>query len=98
MRTDEFYKSVYEVVRQIPCGCVATYGQVAFLVGSPRGARMVGRAMKHAPADASLPCHRVVNSQGRLVPGWKEQRDLLEKEGVRLKENGCVSVKDYRWR
>jgi methylated-DNA-protein-cysteine methyltransferase-like protein len=92
----EFFDRVYEMVSQIPLGRVATYGQLAFLAGFPRRARMAGRALSFAPPG--LPCHRVVNSQGRPAPGWTEQRALLEKEGVAFKENGCVDLKNFRWR
>ena len=73
------------------------YGQIAYLAGEPQYARMVGWAMFHAPKEWCLPCHRVVNSQGRLVPGWQEQKALLEKEGVTLKANGCVNMKLHQW-
>jgi len=94
----EFRQKVFAVVRRIPTGSVATYGQVAFLVGSPQCTRMVGQALHHAPDQADLPCHRVVNAAGRLVPGWTEQRSLLESEGVAFKENGCVNLKHCLWR
>ena len=55
----EFTKRIYEVVRQIPRGCVASYGQVAFLAGNPRGARGVGFAMHRSPEPGGIPCHRV---------------------------------------
>ena len=74
-------------------GCVVTYGQIASLVGRPQCSRMVGQAMHNVPEDLHLPCHRVVNSRGRLVPGWTEQRSLLENEGVRFKANGFVDMK-----
>lgn len=92
----QFFARVYEIVGQIPKGSVATYGQLAFLAGFPRRARMAGRAMSFAPSE--LPCHRVVNSAGRPAPGWAEQRALLESEGVSFRENGCVDLKRHRWR
>ena len=63
----EFTKRIYEVVRQIPRGCVASYGQVAFLAGNPRGARGVGFAMHRSPEPGGIPCHRVVGSGGSLT-------------------------------
>ena len=81
----QFYEIIYSIVKEIPVGYVMTYGQ------------MVGWAMFHAPKEWCLPCHRVVNSQGRLVPGWQEQKALLEKEGVTLKANGCVNMKLHQW-
>lgn len=81
----------------IPWGNVATYGLIAFLCGYPRRSRMVGQALHHAPDFLNIPCHRVVNSQGRLAPGWTEQKQLLANEGIRFKENGCVDLKKYLW-
>lgn len=92
----QFFERIYKIAGQIPEGCVATYGQLAFLSGFPRRARMAGRALAFAPEG--LPCHRVVNSAGRLAPGWAEQRALLEAEGVTFKENGCVDLKRHRWK
>lgn len=92
----QFEARIYALVRDIPRGRVATYGQLAFLAGRPKGARAAGRALRFAPPG--LACHRVVNSSGRLVPGWDEQRDLLLAEGVLCKPNGCVDLKLYRMR
>ena len=85
----------YAAVREIPRGRVATYGQIARRIGSPRAARAVGYALSVAPPD--VPCHRVVNSAGRTAPGWPQQRELLEKEGVRFKANGCADVVRFMW-
>lgn len=93
----QFYEVIYSIVKEIPVGYVTTYGQIAYLAGQPQYARMVGRALFHAPEERHLPCHRVVNSQGRLVPGWQEQKELLEKEGVTVKANGCVNMKLHQW-
>ncbi len=92
-----FYEEVYQVVREIPVGCVTTYGDIAWLLGRPNYSRLVGAAMKGA-AGNDLPCHRVVNSQGRLVLGWTEQRHLLESEGVGFRTNGCVDLRSYGWK
>lgn len=88
---------IYDLVREIPAGRVATYGMVARLAGIPSYARWVGRVLSQAPPSFGLPCHRVVNSQGRLVPYWPEQRKLLEQEGVILKKNGTVDLRKYLW-
>ena len=88
---------VCELVAAIPRGCVATYGQIAFLTGHPRRSRRVGRAVSRVPAGRRLPCHRVVNHAGRTAPGWPEQRALLEREGVRFKPNGCVDLDRHLW-
>lgn len=92
-----FESEVYSVVASIPEGRVLTYGQIAYLIGKPQCSRMVGRAMHNAPAGQNLPCHRVVNSQGRLAPFWTEQRELLEKEDVIFKKNGCVDIGLCGW-
>lgn len=94
---NEFYREVYHIVEAIPAGRVLTYGQIANLTGWPRYSRMTGQAMKHIPDSLNLPSHRVVNSQGRLVPSWPKQRELLEKEGVAFKENGCVDLRKHQW-
>lgn len=93
--TAVFCEDVYQVVREIPTGKVATYGGIATLLGMPQCSRMVGRALKQVPEDLSIPCHRVVNAAGRLVPGWEEQRSLLQEEGVSFKQNGCVDLKKH---
>lgn len=82
-----FNAQVYEIVRRIPRGCVATYGQVAALAGRPRNARFVGFALHANPEPGVIPCHRVVFRDGSLAPGFAfggpdEQRRLLEGEGV----------------
>lgn len=92
-----FFQEIYNVVASIPVGKVLTYGQVACLIGKPSCSRRVGQAIHQAPADLGLPCHRVVNSQGRLASCWPEQRDLLKKEGVSFKKNGCVDMVLNRW-
>ena len=97
MNRTTFLQDVYSVVAAIPEGCVVTYGQIASLVGRPQYSRMVGQAMHNVPEELHLPCHRVVNSRGRLVPGWMEQRVLFENEGVRFKTNGFVDMKKSQW-
>lgn len=89
---------VYDIVARIPYGYVCTYGLLARLAGFPQHARMVGQAMALAPEVLDLPCHRVVNSQGRIVPHWPEQRQLLEAEGIVFKKNGCVDLDRCLWR
>ncbi|MBC8569235.1 methylated-DNA--[protein]-cysteine S-methyltransferase [Oscillospiraceae bacterium NSJ-54] len=93
-----FIERVYNLVEEIPQGTVATYGQLAFLLGAPNRSRLVGRALSHAPEERNLPCHRVVNCQGRTAPHWIEQRRLLEEEGVGFRDNGCVNLKKYCWK
>lgn len=95
--SDTFRQEVYAVVALIPQGKVTTYGEIAALLGKLQCSRMVGRALKQVPQELNLPCHRVVNAQGRLVPGWDEQCQLLRKECILVKQNGCVDLSQYRW-
>ncbi len=92
-----FYKEVYSVVQSIPPCHVITYGQIAEWIGWPQHSRMVGKALSQIPESLHLPCHRVVNSQGRLVPRWPEQRKLLEEEGVSFTKGGCVRMRMHQW-
>lgn len=87
---------LYELVREIPAGSVATYGLLARLLGWPNHARLVGRLLGRAPSD--LPCHRVVSASGRTVAAWSAQRMLLEGEGVRFRPNGAVDLRSSLWR
>lgn len=98
----DFYLRVYKIVAQIPEGKVATYGQIALVLGQPTGARTVGWAMRAAPKQLNLPCHRVVNKLGEMAPknvfGFPElQRVLLESEGITFNENGCIDIKKHLW-
>jgi methylated-DNA-protein-cysteine methyltransferase-like protein len=96
------YQEIYDVVRRIPPGRVATYGQVASLAGLPGHARQVGYALHALPEHSSVPWHRVVNAKGgissRAIPGAElVQRHLLAQEGVRLNARGQVSLAQVRW-
>ena len=91
---------IYEVlsaVAEIPAGYVASYGQIARLIGRERNARLVGRVLSFAELYGDYPCHRVVNSAGRLAPHFPEQRERLLAEGVGFRANGCVDMKRYQW-
>ena len=99
-RSPSFYQSVYQITARIPAGAVATYGQIAFLAGSPRASRIVGGAMARAPEG--LPCHRVIYGDGRLSPpdvfgGPGVQRMLLESEGVPFLPDGRVDLARCQW-
>lgn len=96
MDEDTIY-GILLVVGKIPSGKVATYGQMAKLSGRDRNSRLVGRILSCADYYGDYPCHRVVNHMVRTAPGWAEQRELLENEGVGFKENGCVDLKKYQW-
>lgn len=92
-----FRNDVLNIVSQIPSGRVTTYGIIATWAGWPSHSRMVGRTLRYTPEAASLPCHRVVNKEGRTAPGWSRQRVLLEEEGVAFRPNGHVNMQRYLW-
>ena len=96
---EDFLYQVLAVVSEIPKGKVATYGQIAKLIEREKNARLVGKALQISSlyADDDYPCHRVVNSAGRLVPRWDEQKALLLEEGVLFKDNGHVDLKNFKW-
>ena len=92
-----FGEDVLDIVAQIPRGRVTTYGHIAAWAGWPSHSRMVGRTLRYSPGAAELPCHRVVNKEGRTAPGWAVQRNMLEDEGIRFKANGHVDMVKYLW-
>lgn len=97
--TDEsLIYEILSVVEEIPEGKVATYGQIAKLIGRDRNARLIGKVLSSAARYGDYPCHRVVNYKGRTAPGWKEQKALLEKEGVMFKTDGNVDLQKHQWR
>lgn len=96
------YNRVYNCIRNIPKGKVATYGQIAALCGAPRASRVVGSALHKNPEPLVIPCHRVVNRFGGLAPefafgGREVQKELLEAEGVDVSENFTVDLSQYLW-
>ncbi len=95
-----FFERVYKVVRRIPPGKVATYGQIARLLEAPHAARTVGWAMAAAGGD-DVPWQRVVNAQGRISGARRvetsQQRELLEAEGVVFDEDGRIDLDVYQW-
>ena len=96
------YEKIYEVVKQIPKGKVATYGQVAALAGNSRWARVVGYALHVNPDPEGIPCYRVVNREGRLSDafafgGVNQQKVLLEADGVEVVDNH-VNLDVYQWK
>lgn len=94
---EDLIYEILSVVEEIPEGCVATYGQIARLIGREKNSRLVGKVLSMAEYYGQYPCHRVVNHTGRPAPGWREQEELLRGEGVELKRNGCVDLKKYQW-
>lgn len=98
-----FFQSVYEIVKRIPKGKVATYGQIARLAGAPRKAKIVGWALHSNPYEGIVPCHRVVNRNGELsgafaFGGMQAQRKLLEEEGIIFDKNGIIDLTKYLWK
>ncbi len=94
------YEKIYEAVKTIPKGKVATYGQIAFLAGNPRWARVVGYALHVNPEPGVIPCHRVVNRMGKTSSafafgGEDMQRKLLEEEGVSFQADGTVDLNKF---
>lgn len=95
------FKLIYDVVKQIPRGKVATYGQVASLAGNKRWSRVVGYALHVNPEPETIPCHRLVNRLGEVSKafafgGENRQITLLENEGVKV-EGNRVDLEKYRW-
>ena len=100
-REKNTFEKIYEVVKQIPKGNVATYGQVAALAGNRRWARVVGYALHANPSPDEIPCYRVVNREGRLTEafafgGRNRQQELLEQDGIEVVD-GKVDLKKVQW-
>ena len=93
---------IWQVVALIPCGKVATYGDIARHAGLAKAARRVGRALKLLPKGSKIPWHRVLNAQGRIsLPEGSAsqytQRERLEAEGIVFRGNKSVDLKQFRW-
>ena len=93
---------IYEQVKRVPMGKVATYGQIASLAGNPRWSRVVGYALHVNPEPGVIPCHRIVDRNGRLSTafafgGVNMQAELLKREGVEVTDLH-VDLSKYRWR
>ena len=98
----QFADKVYEYLKTVPAGMVVTYGMIARAIGRPRASRQVGNALHHNPTPVVIPCHRVVNREGRLAPefafgGTDMQAALLKAEGVEV-TGGYVDLDKYLWR
>ncbi len=96
------FEKIYEQVRKIPRGKVATYGQIAMLAGNPRWARAVGYALHSNPDPDGIPCYRVVNRFGGLAPafafgGEDRQAELLRADGIEVREDNTVDLEKYLW-
>lgn len=100
--SDKFFEKVYRVVKQIPAGRVTSYGAIARYLGAAQSARMVGWAMNNASKTEDVPAHRVVNRNGLLTgkhhfPGTFVMQQLLEEEGVVIKEDKVVDFQRHFW-
>jgi methylated-DNA-protein-cysteine methyltransferase-like protein len=99
-RSNTLYHRIYDVVRRIPPGCVATYGQIATVVGPPVTAQQVGDAMAALrdghPPGPWVPWQRVINAQGKVSTGPRQQH-LLEQEGVVFNVKGCTDLRRFGW-
>lgn len=102
MEQKNSYEKIYDIVKQIPRGTVATYGQVAALAGNKMWARVVGYALHVNPDPEEIPCYRVVNREGKVSEafafgGGNRQIELLEADGIEVTD-GCVDLSKYQWR
>ena len=99
--TEKRYERIYATIRDIPQGCVASYGQIAEIAGVPRGARQVGYALRHLPNGHDVPWYRVIRSSGRIAfekgsDAFNEQSKRLMMEDVASLE-GRIDMQKYRW-
>ena len=103
IKPSEFEIDVYNAVKAIPKGKVATYAQIALMSNHRGAARAVGNALHKNPYFGEVPCHRVVNHKGLPAPdfafgGIDEQRRMLEEEGITFDESGAVNLEKYQFR
>ena len=96
------FEKIYEQVKKIPKGKVASYGQIALMAGNPRWSQVVGYALHSNPEPGVIPCHRVVNKEGKLAKsfafgGENVQRDLLISEGVIFLDEDTVDLEKCRY-
>lgn len=102
MEEKNTFEKIYDIVRQIPRGTVATYGQVAELAGNRHWSRVVGYALHANPDPDGIPCYRVVNREGRISEafafgGGNRQQQLLEQDGISV-HDGKVDLTEYQWK
>lgn len=103
MSNKTVFERIYEEVKRIPRGRVATYGQIALYAGNPRWARVVGYALHSNPDPDSIPCYRVVNREGRVsrafaFGGENMQIIMLRGDGIEVSDDGIVNLDKYLWR
>lgn len=95
--TEDLIYEILSVVEEIPEGKVASYGQIARLIGRDKNARLVGKVLSMAQYYGEYPCHRVVNHGGRLAPHFYSQKDLLLREQVKFRDETHVDMNACRW-
>jgi methylated-DNA-protein-cysteine methyltransferase-like protein len=99
---DTFYEKVKAIIRSVPKGKVATYGQIAAYAGNPRGARQVAWVLHSSSRKYDLPWHRIVGSRGKIslkpMQGYELQKSLLIAEGVAFDGNDYIDLEKYQWR
>ncbi len=95
--TEDLIYEVLSAVEEIPAGKVASYGQIARLVGREKNARLVGKILSLSEYYGTYPCHRVVNHAGRLAPHFRDQKALLLDEKVEFKDDNHVNMKKCQW-
>ncbi len=95
--SEDLAYEILSAVEEVPEGKVATYGQIARLIGRSKNSRLVGQVLSRAEYYGDYPCHRIVNHCGRLVPGWENQKQLLLREGVTMKDDTHVNLKEHLW-
>lgn len=95
--TEDLIYEILSAVEEIPEGKVATYGQIARLIGRDKNARLVGNILSRAEDYGDYPCHRIVNHSGRLASNFPEQKNRLLAEGVTFKNDSCVDLQKHRW-
>ena len=102
MKEPSVFDRIYQIVKLIPKGKVASYGQIAALAGNPKWSRVVGYALHVNPDSEGIPCYRVVTKDGKpsdafAFGGFQEQVYLLKKDGIEFDENGNVDMKRFQW-
>ena len=97
-----FHEMAIKVLRKLPKGKVATYGQIAALSGSPRAARQIVRILHSSSRKEKLPWHRVINKAGKISlkpgEGYEEQKAILLSEGIIFDKNDSINLKKYLWK
>lgn len=95
--TENLIYEILSAVEEIPAGKVASYGQIAKLIGRDKNARLVGKVLSMSEYYGKYPCHRVVNHAGRLAPHFYDQKNLLLEEKVKFKDSTHVDMKSCQW-